>query len=244
MSKRHRTSHATNSAAGDAHLASPLGKSGTRRYSRATPQFWSNSSTESQTLYPTVVTLDCASAMKPCAPMLILTRQLLPVFEPYNSFFKGIRITTRLLNAAPVNLNSDQLHNLGLFTLRVCRIIMNKPFISTLDDMLYFFAPMHSCPITAVEMQDMPSVLEWISWEVVTQSATSWGVPIKAETSDTIEQDIQDAVIQDRWAEFTRRFEVVNLRRDLTPHSSVGDDSVSSVINQNYWRLKSISGGI
>lgn len=243
MSKRYRTS-ATNSAASDAHLASPLGKSGTRRYSRATPQFWSNSSTELQTLYPTIVTLDGASAMKPCAPMLILTRRVLPVFEPYNSFSKSIRITIRLLNAAPVNLNSDQLRNLGLFTLRMCRTIMNKPFISTLDDILYFFAPLQSCPISAVETQDMPSVLEWISWELVMQSVTSWSVPINAETSDTIEQDIQDAVIQDRWAEFTRRFEVVNLRRDLTPHSPVGDDSVSSVTSQSYWRLKSISGGI
>jgi len=106
---------------------------------------------------------------------------------------------------------------------------MNKSFISTLDDMLYFFAPVHSCPISAIELQDLPSVLEWISWELVMQSVTSWSVPINAETSDTIEQDIQDAVIQDRWAEFTRRFEVVNFRRDLTPRSSVGDDSVSSV---------------
>jgi endoribonuclease Dicer len=204
------------------------GKSGTRRYHRATPDFWSNIPTVSQTLYPTVVTLDCPSTMKPCAPMLILTRRPLPVFEPYNSFFKGVPVTTRLSNTGPVKLNPDQLRNLALFTLRVCRNIMNKPLISTLDDMLYWFAPMCSYSISAGEIPGMP-ILECISWEVVTQTVTARGISINAESSDTIEQDIQDAIIQDRCAEFTRRYEVVTLQRDMTPHSLIANDLVRSV---------------
>ena len=158
--------------------------------------------------------------------MLILTRRPLPVFEPYDSFFKGVPVTTRLSNAGHVNLSSDQLRNLGLFTLRVCRTIMNKPFISTLDDMLYLFAPMCT---SAAEMPYVPSVLDSISWEVVMQSVTAWSISINTETSDTIEQDIEDAIIQDRSVEFTRRYEVVKLRQDMTPHSSIGNDLVSLV---------------
>ena len=225
MSKR----RLTNAAADTRGDAPQQGKSGTGRYHRATPDFWSNIPTLSQTLYPTVVTLDCPSTMKACAPMLILTRRPLPVFEPYNSFFKGVPVTTRLSNAGHVNLNPDQLRNLALFTLRVCRIIMNKPLISTLDDMLYWFAPMCSYSISAGEIPGMPSILECISWEVVTQTVTAWGISINAESSDTIEQDIQDAVIQDRCAEFTRRYEVVTLQRDMTPHSLIVNDLVRSV---------------
>lgn len=106
---------------------------------------------------------------------------------------------------------------------------MNKPLISTLDDMLYWFAPMCSYSISAGEIPGMPSILECISWEVVTQTVTAWGISINAESSDTIEQDIQDAVIQDRCAEFTRRYEVVTLQRDMTPHSLIVNDLVRSV---------------
>ena len=161
--------------------------------------------------------------------MLILTRCPLPVFEPYNSFFKGVPVTTRLSNAPHVNLNPDQLRNLALFTLRVCRNIMNKPLISTLDDMLYWFAPMRSCSISAGEITGMPSILESISWEGVTQTVTAQSFSINAESADTIEQDIQDAVIQDRRVEFTRRYEVVTLQRDMTPHSLIANDLVRSV---------------
>ena len=226
MSKRRRTG--TADTRGDAPPGLRKGKSGTCRYHRAIPNFWSNVSTVPQTLYPTVVTLDCPSTMKPCAPMLILTRSPLPVFEPYNSFFKGVPVTTRLSNAGHVNLNPDQLRNLALFTLRVCRNIMNKPLISTLDDMLYWFAPMCSS-ISAGEIPGMPSILECISWEVVMQTVAAWGISINAESSNTIEQDIQDAIIQDRWAEFTRRYEVVMLQRNMTPHSLIANDLVRSV---------------
>ena len=61
------------------------------------------------------------------------------------------------------------------------------------------------------------------------QSVTAWSISINTETSDTIEQDIEDAIIQDRSVEFTRRYEVVKLRQDMTPHSSIGNDLVSLV---------------
>ncbi|KAK2466145.1 hypothetical protein APHAL10511_001787 [Amanita phalloides] len=206
----------------DTKTDNPARKSGTRRYHQRTPQFWSNASTMSETLFPIVVALDYAPTMKPCNPILILTRQPLPKINSFNTFFNGTPVTTHLVNAAPVNINPDQLRNLGLFTLRICRIIMNKPFIATLDDMLFFLAPLRLFHISADEIQATPSIPDLVSWKVVTHCATAWHVPIN---TDTIEQDIEDSIIQDRLTEFTRRFEVVKLRRDLTPHSFITDDS-------------------
>ena len=224
-----RPVNASSSAANDAHPDAKLGKSGTRRYHRETPPFWSTAYSKSRVLYPTTVFFDHAvDSWKPYAPMLILTRHPLPAFECYNSFFKGVPVTTHLLNATPITLDADQLHNLGLFTLRICRLIMNKPFVCALDDMLYFFAPLRLDGASVDGIQGIPSIFRCLSWDIVTQSIATWCLPIKTESSDFIEQDIQDAVIQDRWTEFTRRYEVVKLRRDLTPHSPIPDDSVSS----------------
>ncbi|KAF8627233.1 hypothetical protein AX15_004470 [Amanita polypyramis BW_CC] len=221
-----RPRKASSSAATDIHPGVGLGKSGTRRYHRQVPQFWSIGPTTSQVLYPTIVAFDhAADSRKPYAPMLILTRHPLPTFESYHSFFKGVPVTTHLLNAAPVEVDTDQLRHLGLFTLRICRLIMNRPFVCTLDDMLYFFAPLRSDCIPADEMLSTPSIFRCVSWDVITQCITTFCLPIMTDSSDSIEQDIQDAVIQDRWTEFTRRYEVVKLRSDLTPHSPIPNDS-------------------
>ncbi|KAM6495963.1 Ribonuclease III domain containing protein [Amanita muscaria] len=199
-----------------------IGKSGTRQYHRRIPQFWSDVIPTSQTLHPTIVSLSCNDAgVRSLAPMLILTRCPLPKLESYNSFLKGIPVTTQLRNGAPVILDAGQLQLLGQFTVRLCRIVMNKPFVSTLDDMLFFFAPIDAT--APDETGRTPSVVAQISWEMVTRFVMTWSIPINAETPECIEQAIHDAIIQDRRTEFTRRFEVIKLRRDLTPFSRIAD---------------------
>ncbi|KAF8640108.1 hypothetical protein AX17_001344 [Amanita inopinata Kibby_2008] len=207
------------------------GKSGARCYSVATTQFWSDCSPSPQVLYPTIIALDhTAASVKSHAPLTMLTRQPLPELESFNVFFMGVPATVHLLNLPPVCVDADQLRLLGMFTVRLCRIVMNKPFACALDNITYFLAPLHdswsSCPVH--ELRQISCINNQISWELVNTVVATWAVRISTETPELIEKDIRDAVIQDRWSEFTRKFEVVSLRRDLTPLSQVSDNSRES----------------
>jgi len=109
---------------------------------------------------------------------------------------------------------------------------MNKPFVCPLDRMSYFFSPLASAwtPASSTKNnhQSLPSIADFIPWDSVAKAADRWAVPLQAESLEALNNDINDAIIQDRWVEHTRRYFVVKVRPDLTPLSKPADSPVSS----------------
>ncbi|KAL0949733.1 hypothetical protein HGRIS_009773 [Hohenbuehelia grisea] len=204
---------------------------GLKFYTRAQPAFWKNSAlVKSDLFYPTIVTpLVLSPDGAPYAPMLILTRLPLPAMLSFKLFFVGVPASLRLSPAAPFRVTEPQIHDLHMYTVRICRTIGNKPYICDFEKMLYFWAPLQ---MTAEELDSrssdpwvLPVVGDRIPWEDVTRAAATWALPLRNETTEAMIEDLKDAVIQDRWVEFTRRYDVEGLRQDLTPLSKAEDSA-------------------
>ncbi|KAF8165429.1 hypothetical protein B0H34DRAFT_689150 [Crassisporium funariophilum] len=201
--------------------------SGTRSYPRKQPDFWTNTSGGNlTTLYPTVIyTGDAEKTSGEYSPMAILTRKPLPEFATFRLFSSGLAIPIRFQKAAPIHLDEARLKDMHLYTLRICRATMNKPLFCSLEDMLYFFLPLPSKwrPPVDVGLEGPPVILGSIPWDLVSLAAGQWAVPIKSGSPQELEDDLNGAIIQDRWIEFTRRYSVVKVRKDLTPLSKPPD---------------------
>jgi endoribonuclease Dicer len=201
---------------------------GTRSYLRKQPDFWiSAGSTSTTLLYPIVISDYVDKAMRPHSPFLLLTRQPLPDMPSLNLFFAGVLATVNFKRGAPFQVNDTYLTDLHLYTIRLVRLICNKPYTCSKADMLYFFAPL------TVKWNSLggnsfvlPNVADHIPWNLVSFAGDKFIVPLKGGTVEDMEQDIQDAVIQDRRLEFTRRYDAVRVRPDLTPLSKPADSPV------------------
>jgi len=216
-------------------------KGGTRGYLRKQPDFWMNTSlTSTALLHPMIIFTGYADgAMQPRSPFLILTRQPLPDLASFKLFFAGIPATVNFQRGASFRLNNTRLHDLYLYTVRLCRVISNKPYVCSMDNMVYFFAPLEPKWTSAGDNDTfLPNVVEHIPWDLVSLAGDKFVVPLKGSTLADMEQDIEDAVIQDRWVEFTRRYDAIRLRPDLTPLSKPLDSPVSEFVSR--WETYSI----
>lgn len=208
------------------------GGGGTRSYPRRKPDFWENTKGVFYgRLYPTIITPDKQDdPSQPYQPLLILTRLPLPPIDSFRLFFAGVLSLVHFQTAEPLEVDVEELKVLYRYTLRICRAVANKPFICKIEDMVYFLAPLGSswnaaCQQLQTKWQ-LPSVAEHIPWDDVKVAAENWVVPLKRESVDSLSADLQDAVIQDRWVEFTRRYDVVRVRADLSPLSKPEDSAV------------------
>ncbi|GLB33718.1 putative PAZ domain containing protein [Lyophyllum shimeji] len=199
---------------------------GTRSYVRKSPDFWINTKNAPLvSLYPVVVsTSHRDEGTQPYAPLAILTRQPLPDLTSFKIFYSGVPAVIDIKRGAALRLEETQLNALYLYTLRMCRVICNKPFECTLDDMVYFLAPLPANWTSSPNVDpgpafELPSIAEYIPWDLVCLAGDSCITPFTATTLETVEEEIQDAVIQDRATEFTRRYAAVRLRPDLSPLS-------------------------
>lgn len=204
---------------------------GTRSYPRKQPSFWDNNlgAALSTVLYPTVIyvanTVEGAEAF---APLALLTKEPLPDLRMFRLFFSGVAIHIRSQKAAPLHVDEARMQEIHAFTTRVYRGTFNKALVCDIEDMAYFFLPMPSKwrPPTDVGL-GAPDIVQVIPWDLVSLAAQHWAVPIKRGSPEEIEIDLEDAIVQDRWIEFTRRYRVVTVRRDLTPLSKPADSPVS-----------------
>ncbi|KAF9469115.1 hypothetical protein BDZ94DRAFT_1208489 [Collybia nuda] len=199
--------------------------SGTRLYQRKEPEFWTNIDTEPLTLlYPTIIsTSDTGGSARTRAPFLILTRKSLPDLTSFNLFCSAVPTRVNFRRAAVLEVDADRLHDLHLYTVRLVRVISNKPYACEIDKMVYFFAPL---TMEAVQFMGVsrpflspPNVVEFISWDLVTLAGHDHAISLKIGSLEELQCDVADAVIQDNWVEFTRRYETVRIRPDLTPLS-------------------------
>ncbi|KAF8974226.1 hypothetical protein BDZ97DRAFT_3979 [Flammula alnicola] len=199
---------------------------GTRAYPRKQPAFWENNPSGIPTvLYPTIISIaNTIEGTEAFGPLVLLTREPLPDLPSFRLFFSGIAIHICFQKASPLHLDEVHMKDLHAFTVRICRAIMNKALTCSLEEMTYFFLPMplgwRSPPDSGL---GVPDIMESIPWELVSLAAQHWAVPIKHSSPEELEADLQDAVIQDRWIEFTRRYKVVKIRNDLTPLSKPAD---------------------
>lgn len=215
-------------AKNEAGLELSSDKTGARSYLRKQPDFWiSAGSTSTTFLYPIVVSDYLDLTMRPHSPFLILTRQPLPDLPSLKLFFAGVSATVNFKRGAPFQVDDTYLTDLHLYTIRLVRLISNKPYTCSKADMVYFFAPL-TVKWDSLEGNGfvLPNVVDHIPWDLVSFAGGKFIVPLEDGTLENMEQDIQDAVIQDRWVEFTRRYDAIRMRPDLTPLSKPPDSLV------------------
>ncbi|KDQ64866.1 hypothetical protein JAAARDRAFT_684703 [Jaapia argillacea MUCL 33604] len=197
------------------------GSNGTSRYPRKSANFWDYSlSVPLKVLYPTIV--HPVQADERHGPIMLLTRLPLPDLPNTKVFYNGIPTTITFTKGAPLELDEEQFENVYAYTLRTCRTVMNKPFTCPFDKIPYFFAPLKPTWSTSPQSPDdplsLPNVAEHIPWDLVTLAAQAFVIPLP-DPSTITDGDIVDTIIQDRWVEFTKRFDAQAIRTDLNPMS-------------------------
>jgi endoribonuclease Dicer len=191
---------------------------GTRRYPVKQPDFWGKGNTGPVSiLYPTVLALE--SHQTQYSPIVLLTRQPLPPLMEFNLFASGNRVVVRSFRGAPFEVDDDQMEKIRGFSMRVFRSFLNKPLNCALENMTYFLAPLVSWQMKDAHGLTLPQLESSLDWALMGQATDSWIVPIRHGSAEEIEEDLADAVIQDRWIEFTRRYHVVKVRADMSPLS-------------------------
>ncbi|KAI6034220.1 hypothetical protein BKA83DRAFT_87233 [Pisolithus microcarpus] len=182
-------------------------------------QFWSNSlRLFSHKWFPVILHVQ---GREKHAPMLLLTRQPLPHMPACRLFIEGVPTVVQNARAAPVEISADHLHALQLFTIRICRAILNKPFACSADDVVYLFAPLRSCVTGNLQSTGLRRILDYVPWDVVFLAGKEWAVRFDPDFGSL--QGVEDMVVQDRMVEFTRRYYALRLRQDLTPLSKPED---------------------
>ncbi|KAG8808333.1 hypothetical protein FRC19_005970, partial [Serendipita sp. 401] len=203
--------------------------SGTRCYKRKTPEFWKNIlEVKHSTYYPTIITVDRNSnPSKPYRPILFITRNPLPVIEEIKLHFAATHSLTYLRPGHPLQFDDQKLSLLHRYTLRAMRAIMNKPLNCAIEEMPYFLAPLDfAWDIETGKAQSRwpyPDVSDYIPWDLVIYATEQHLVPLRTESLESLEEDIKDAVVQDWWTEFTKRYDCMRLRRDLNPLTPLDD---------------------
>jgi endoribonuclease Dicer len=190
--------------------------------------FWTNSMTRPpfpDVLYPRILsTADPGSGLDERAPMCILTRAPLPEFSQFRLFHLREPVEIRVNRSAPVKLDLTRLEQAHRFTVKFCRIIMNKPFESpSWQSMGYLFLPMKRNWRPPPEMDQRSSHLvlaDGVDWNMVSRVSENWAAPVDPVH---LERELEDAVIQDRAVEFTHRCEVTRIRNDISPLTEVDD---------------------
>jgi endoribonuclease Dicer len=206
--------------------ASANKQTGVHGYPRRKPGFWENTLVlKSSSLYPTIISVQ---GQESYGPLVLLTRAPLPCLPSLKLFDSGLQITVDLKRGARFDVNSERLHDLYRYTIRVHRSIVNKPLICQSDQMAYFLAPLKtSWPgfnRPQADRWQMDEVVNDIPWDQVKLAADNWVTELRM---DNLEAALEGAIVQDRWIEYTRRYYSLRVRRDLTPLSRPVDSPVS-----------------
>lgn len=193
------------------------------------PDFWNISIAHPpfpDFLYPCIVSTAIPGfGVDERAPICILTRTPLPHLPQFQLLCSNKPVELSFTRAPPVKLDPDRLDQIHQFTVKFCRILMNKPFQApSWQSMGYLFLPMKRNWNSHFETdrRTSPSTLvDDIDWDTVSRVSESWAIPLIDLVH--LERDLEDAVIQDRAVEFTHRCEITRIRNDMTPLSEVDD---------------------
>ncbi|KAG1753945.1 uncharacterized protein EDB91DRAFT_1287021 [Suillus paluster] len=221
ISTPHRSDN--NGHANPSFLKSDL-VSGNSCYMRKRPDFWANSLRLSEErLFPVVISVGNPEGLsEPYAPIVLLTRQPLPHLQPFKLFFYGVFATVKNARGPALIFDNERLNDLHSYTLRICRTIANKAFGCSLEKMAYFVAPLLPSRARDLSYPNTTNSQDVIDWQAVTRANNNY---VTRFSSDSLRDpsEFEDAVIQDRLVEFTRRCYVIRLRPDLTPMSKPSD---------------------
>jgi len=192
---------------------------GTRRYLLKKPEFWSNGNQGNiTTVYPTIIRVTHKS--QNYAPLVLLTRQPLQLPATFNLFMDHASMVVHTQVGAPFTVIDEQCAVLRLFTLRIYRSILNKPCECELQNMTHFLACLSRSANLENLWANLPCPIDgFLDWEHMKEAGEKWAVPIRFETLEALREDMEDAVLTDRWVEFTRRYHVVAVLLDKTPLS-------------------------
>ena len=201
-------------------------QSGVHCYPRKKAGFWEHMLVlKSDSLYPTVISV---RGEETYGPLVLLTRAPLPHFSSTKLFDSGFQIVVDQKRGARFDVDAERLHDLYRYTIRIFRSIVNKPLICQLNEMTYFLAPLKtSWPGFSRSQTDRWQIDELVNdipWDLVKLAADNWATELQ---TDNLEAALEDAIIQDRWIEYTRRYYALKLRQDLTPLSKPVDSPVS-----------------
>ncbi|KAF9820990.1 hypothetical protein IEO21_00967 [Rhodonia placenta] len=204
-----------------------VASTGTRSYERKHPKFWKNTSrTTVCRLYPMLVSVGPLKD-RFNAPILIFARGPLPTLRMFSIFSDGSTANVHLRRTAPLDLNDEQLGFLHEFTVRACRTITNKPYTCSQESMPYFIAPLAAAFSKVLcdeyESSGIPDVDNYIAWDLVRAAVKDFVVPLLSDARQSLEDFVEDAILQDRKVEFTNRFFAERIRPDLTPLSKAHD---------------------
>ncbi|KAI0303226.1 hypothetical protein BC826DRAFT_984082 [Russula brevipes] len=197
-------------------------QTGVHGYPHKKPTFWENSiALKSDGLYPTVISI---RGEETYGPLVLLTQVPLPRMSSLKLFDSGFRMTVELIRGARFDVDAERLQDLYRYTIRVYRSIVNKPLICQLEEMPYFLAPLKTSwsgfSRSPADHWPEAEIVSDIPWDLVKLAADNWVTGL--ETED-LEASLEDAIIQDRWIEYTRRYYALRIRRDLTPLSKPAD---------------------
>jgi endoribonuclease Dicer len=201
-------------------------QTGVHCYPRKKAGFWEHTlALKSDSFYPTVISV---RGQELYGPLVLLTRAPLPSLSSLKLFDSGFQIAVNLQPGARFDVDGERLHDLYRYTIRVFRSIVNKPLICQLDEMAFFLAPLKtSWPGFSRSQADhwqIDELVNDIPWDLVKLAADNWAIELQ---TDNLDAALEDAIIQDRWIEYTRRYYALKLRRDLTPLSKPVDSPVS-----------------
>ena len=204
-------------------------QTGLHSYLRKKPEFWTNVViSKSATLYPTIMSVQDQELY---GPLVLLTRAPLPRMSSLRLFDSGFPIVINLKQGASFAVDAERLDDLYLYTIRVYRSIVNKPLVCTLEEMPHFLAPLKTSWVGFTRKQAsrwvIDEIVDDIPWDQVKLAAHKWVTELSAEN---LENSLEDAIIQDRWIEYTRRYYFIRVRRDLTPLSKPVDSPVSPIV--------------
>jgi hypothetical protein len=187
-------------------------------------------------------------------PVLILTRQQMPHISTFDLFIEGERAEIKLTHFSVLNVRENDNDALKAYTIRLLRAITNRPVIMEpgKTQPAYFVAPVDRAwleknaeKIDRASVHDptevqpnalappaspLPSVRGMIDWDELVRSTE--GPPITGwsfKDRELLEQECVDAMACGR-SEFSRRYTVVALRKDLSPHSHPEDSLVSLLV--------------
>lgn len=228
-------------------VKSSVVSSGSRCYPKKRPPFWQRSLQHSTSmLYPTIISVDFPQSDH-YSPILLLTKLPLPSLSSFYVFHSGQKGTVTLQKAQPLDVDEQQRNILLGYTMRISRSIQNKAMTFTSEELPYFFAPLSHAPRQRPDdWWNFPDISDSIPWDAAKLAADHYVVPLTPEHS-SIDDQAADAVIQERWVEFTNRQFVKAVRHDLTPLSRPEKGTVSkSVFNvgvETTWDFCSVKQG-
>ncbi|KAJ3766364.1 hypothetical protein FB446DRAFT_794179 [Lentinula raphanica] len=212
---------------------------GTRTYPIKSPAFWPNTAlvplNPLTRVYPMIISVNCgivSESLPLHAPLVMLVRQPLPDIPDFNVFFAGIPARISLIRAKPIVLNESQLQDIHAYNTLLWRAMLNKSYPYSINETLAHYVPLTgewSCE--AAQRSQELDVSNFISWKSISATLADWVVPLKCDSVEALREDIVDALIQDRWAVYTRRYDTVVVRPDLNPLSKPLDPELQEYEN-------------